>query len=364
MRLRPFDEVGDDEEVAGELHVHDDVELEGEPLVVIVSAVPRREAVMGEPGGQALARLPAQLLDLVHCIPAGNGEARQDGLSRQRPVGAADGDLDAGLGRLGQVGEQSRHLGAGLEPVLGREAAPLGGREKRALGDAEQGVMRLVVGGGGEIGLVGRDQRQAAAVGELDQRRLGHFLGFEPVALELHVEAVAENLGEALEATFGEVGHVMAERAVDRAGRPAGQRDEAVAAHQRVEGDVRLVAVLRIEPQARHEPHEMAVAGLGLGQQHDRRAGNAQLCEARGGGRRVAEIDRRLRPDDRLHAGLGELLREFERAEQVVGVGDGERRHLVGLGELGERLDGQRALAQREGAVHVQMHEADGFEDG
>ena len=70
-------------------------------------------------------------------------------------------DLDAGLGRLGQVGEQLDHFGAGLEPMLGRQAPALGGREQRALGDAEQRVMRLVVGGGGEIGLVGRDQRQA-----------------------------------------------------------------------------------------------------------------------------------------------------------------------------------------------------------
>ena len=36
LRLRPFDEVGDDEEIAGELHPHDDVELEFEPLAVVV----------------------------------------------------------------------------------------------------------------------------------------------------------------------------------------------------------------------------------------------------------------------------------------------------------------------------------------
>ncbi len=37
LRLRPFDEVGDDEEVAGELHLDDDVELEGEALVVVLA---------------------------------------------------------------------------------------------------------------------------------------------------------------------------------------------------------------------------------------------------------------------------------------------------------------------------------------
>ena len=83
--------------------------------------------------------------------------------------------------------------------------------------------------------------------------------------------------------------------------------------------------------------------------------------EEEGGG--VAEIDRDLRADDRLDAGLGELLRKLQRAEQVVGVGDRERRHAVGLGELGEGLDGERALTQREGAVDVEVDEANGFEN-
>ena len=108
----------------------------------------------------------------------------------------------------------------------------------------------------------------------------------------------------------------------------------------------------------------MAVAGLVLGEEHDGGARRTLLGEARGGGRSVAEIDRRLHADDRLHAGLGELLREFEGAEEIVGVGDGQRRHVVGLGELRQRLDRQRPLAQREGAVHVQMHEADGVDEG
>ena len=38
LRLRPFDEVGDDEEIAGEFHPRDDGELEVEPLAVIVLA--------------------------------------------------------------------------------------------------------------------------------------------------------------------------------------------------------------------------------------------------------------------------------------------------------------------------------------
>ena len=89
-------------------------------------------------------------------------------------------------------------------------------------------------------------------------------------------------------------------------------------------------------------------------------------CSARreedGGASPKSIVD--LHSDDRLNARLRELFREFERTEEVVGVGDGERRHVVGLGELRQRLDRQRPFAQREGAVHVQMHEADGLDDG
>ena len=224
--------------------------------------------------------------------------------------------------------------------------------------------MRLIVQARGEIGLVGRDQRQAEAVGERDQRRLDQALGLEPVALQLDIEAAIEGFGEAPQAALGEIGHMDAERPVDRPRRTAGQRDEALAAAERLEGDMRLLALGRIEPEARDEPHQVAVAGLALGEEHDRRARQALLGKARAGGRRVAEVDRGLGADDRLDAGLGELFRELEGAEEIVGVGDRERRHLVGLGEPGQRLDRERPFAQRKGAVHVQMHEADGFDEG
>ena len=56
------------------------------------------------------------------------------------------------------------------------------------------------------------------------------------MALQLDVEAVAENFPQADEARLGEVGHVMAERAVDRAGGSAGQRDQALRARERLNG--------------------------------------------------------------------------------------------------------------------------------
>ena len=243
LRLGPFDEVGDDQEIAGKFHLDDDVELEGEAFVIVLPRKARREPVMSETVLEPLARLAAQLLFFVHDFAAGDGKARQNRLPGQGPVGAAHGDLDAGLGRLRQVGEKLHHFRARLEPVLGRETAAVGSGQDGALGHAEQRVMRLVVGAGGEIGLVGRDERQAGPVGEVDQRRFDRRLQFDAVALDLDVEAPVERLGEAAEPRLGDIGRLMAERTVDRPGGAAGQRDEPLAAEERVERKSRLLAL-------------------------------------------------------------------------------------------------------------------------
>src|ERR1700729_1471237 len=175
--------------------------------------------------------------------------------------------------------------------------------------------MRLVVGGMSEIGLIGRNQRQAETVSERDELRLDSALGFEPMALDLDIEPRVENLDEALEPALGEVAKSCSQRPVDRPRRTAGQGDKPFTFSESGERKMRLVAILGIEPQRGDETHQMAVAGLVLRQENDWRARIVPLDATPKGGDRVAEIDRRLRADDRLHAALGELLREFERAE-------------------------------------------------
>ena len=86
LRLRPFDEIGDDEEIARKLHFDDNVEFEREPALVILGFLPRRGSVRLEPRREAFARLAAQFLDLVDSAAAGGEKARQDGLARQRPI--------------------------------------------------------------------------------------------------------------------------------------------------------------------------------------------------------------------------------------------------------------------------------------
>src|SRR5262245_54599798 len=72
----------------------------------------------------------------------------------------------------------------------------------------------------------------------------------------------------------------------------------------------------------------------------------------------VAEIDGKLEAYDRLDAVARHLVGEFQRPEHVVGVGQGERRLAVGLGEFTELGDLDRALQQRIGGMDVEMDES------
>ncbi len=149
---------------------------------------------------------------------------------RQRPIGAAARHLRGVGDRLGKVGEAGRHLGSGREVVLGGDLSPIVHGEIAARRDAQQRVVGLVQVGRGEVGLVGRHQRQAARVGLLDQPAFGLALGVEPVALKLHVEAVAERRGEPVEQRGRLLAPAGDHEAVERAVRPAGQRDQSVRA--------------------------------------------------------------------------------------------------------------------------------------
>ena len=92
------------------------------------------------------------------------------------------------------------------------------------------------------------------------------------------------------------------------------------------------------------------------------RSGSA-ACPLTGRGTRalaagdLAGRERDFDADDRLDAGIGAGSREFERAEQIAGIGDRHRRHRLGAAQLDQLLDLDRAGRQRIGAVGAQMNE-------
>ncbi len=132
--------------------------------------------------------------------------------------------------------------------------------------------MGLVVLRGGEARLVGGDERNPLGIGEIDERRLDGALLRQAMALQLDIEAVAEGCEQRIDARGGEMRLSRRDDAVDGAVGPAGERDQPIRmAVEPGELDVgRLVAGM-VEKGAGTEVQEVAVAGLGGGQQHQAR---------------------------------------------------------------------------------------------
>ncbi|MGY4469495.1 hypothetical protein ACVWWK_005204 [Bradyrhizobium sp. LB9.1b] len=356
LALCPFDKVGHDQEVARVFHAHDDVELERQALFVVLVSGARRQAVHLQTVAEPLLGLPLQFGRLdrggIGACGSADREERQDRLARHRAERAALGDLHRRGQRLRNIGEQHRHLGAGLEAVVGRELLALGLCDQPPAGDAEQRVMRFVIVGRGEIRLVGRNQRQALGVSDVDQAAFDSPLLLGVVALQLDVEAVAKQAGQTLAARGGNFGLPRGKRQRDRPVRTARQHNQAFGlALQPVKLDVGGVGVGRLQERARVQPHQAAVAALLRGQQYHAR-GQKRVART---GILVAEIDRDLAADDRLDAGARHLVGELQRTEHVVGIGQRQGRLMVFLRKLGELGDLDRALEQRIGRVNVKV---------
>ena len=146
---------------------------------------------------------------------------------RVRTERAALGDLDGRSQRLRQVGEQFGHFAARLEAMLGVDLAAVALGDQAAFGDANERVVRFVIGGGGEIRLIGRHQRDVFAVGEIDQQRLAALLGRGAVALQFDIEPVAEQSMQRVEPRGGEMALAGGDCRIERPAGAAGEANDA-----------------------------------------------------------------------------------------------------------------------------------------
>ncbi len=256
-------------------------------------------------------------------------------------------------GRLGQIGEQLRHLGSTLEPVLGRQPAALLLADLSAIGDAQQDVVRLVVGGVDEVHVVGRDQRQTALEGEVDQGRLDLLLGREPVAHQLDVKPAREQRREPGQQRLAETAVAVQQCPAERPLGATGERDQPVrGARQVIEPDLRRAAITA-EIGATQQLQQVLVAALALDQ--DRQPGGRRGPAV--GARGVVDGQRQQTADQRLHARLGGLLADRERVEQIGPIGDPDRGHGVRPATLHQLLQPHRALEQRVAGADAEMDE-------
>ncbi len=235
LRLRIFDEIRDDQEIAGKLHLHDDVELEGEALAIIVVGQARRRAHAPRAARRAPPPPGGSVPPLSSVAAAGRcrnaaGSACASTADRR----SAKRSRRVFSSASGRSAKSAQHLRARLETMLGRQAAAARIADHRALGDAEQRIMRLVIGCGAENRP--RWSRQAAAecaIAEIEKLRLDRTFLAEPMPLQFEIEPIGKELVAARQAgarqaragrarSCGRAGHRDRRRA--RSARRSGRR--------------------------------------------------------------------------------------------------------------------------------------------
>ena len=346
--LRVVDEVPDDEEVAREAHRRDDGKL-------VVQALRRVGRHRGKAFGKtaagklrqvALRRVP--LRDLV------DGELGAQGGQLQR---AGLRDPDRVRDSLRQVGEDPRHLVAGLEVELGvRELHPRAFGDLLAGSDADEDVLRAGVLLVGVMDVVGGGNGDARLAGDLHDLSVDDGLLGDPVVLHLQVEAVRAEQLPVVQRPRPRLGVLPVEDCRgDVPGEAGAQGDQpVVVARQRLVVDAGLVVEALGVPQGA-EGDEVLVAGEVAGKEHQVMAPGALLRPGlvQAGPRRLVDLG----PDDGRDALLAALLVEGKGAEHVAVIGQGEGGHAEALRLGHERVDGGGAVEEGEIGMAMQMRE-------
>jgi len=347
VRLRPVDEIGDDEEVSGEAHLDDRPQLELQPRVVFLPLIAGLGAeIRLEPAGQPLAGLLAEEFLEGHALR--RREGGQLGLAELQREVAALRDMDRVLERLGQVGEQLRHFGLAEEPALAREGPGAAAvAEHVPFGDAHARLVRGEILLAQELHRMGRDYGKGALARE-PKRRLDVVLRLgRPGALQLEVVAAGKQAcpfgGDLPGAT-----RVLEQRGADLARDRARQRDQAFGPlGEPALPHLGAAAVLVLQPGARQQLGQPEIPGARLHQQKQ-----AVRLVALG---LVGDPD--VAADDRLHARGARRLVELDHAEHVGEVGDRQRRHAVRGRALDRVVDAHDPVGDRELAVEPKVDE-------
>ena len=258
-----IDDVPDDEEVAGEVQLVDEIELAGDLRArpIVKRPVPLPRAHLGdlpEKRGLGLARrhriLGKPIAQIRHRVLQAIGE-----LARARH-------------RLRQIAEERRHVGRRLEiPLRVRRKAPARARQIRVVMDAREHVEQRAPGRRREAHAVGGDDRHAKGRRQIDERAVVGFLVPVEMTLQLHVHAMpAEQSDEAIEQPADAVAAAVERGAAD-------ERDEPARAPVQLLQRERAFALRRAELHAGDEAAQVAVPVLAFAENGQEKLENLEL---------------------------------------------------------------------------------------
>ena len=339
-------EVPDDQEVVGEAHLADRLELELEPRPDRVVDV---RVAAGEP-------LLAEAAEHAEAVALGLVEAREPQRSELELDVAALGDLDR---RREQVVAPARHqrlhLGRGLEVELVRlETEPVLVGEERVRLDAEERVVRPGVLGVQVVHVAGADDREAGVGGDPQEPRVDLGVLGHAGVLQLDVDVVAsEDRHEPVELGARRGLVAASQRLAGDAGHAPRQADQPVGvALEQLVVDARLV-VVALEESERAQLDEVVVAGRRLGEQRQVAPGPLALVPVA-----LAPVgdDVHLAAEQRLDPDLARSLVELDRPGHRAVIGEPHGGHAEIGGALHELGDPTGAVEHRVLGVDVKVN--------
>ena len=296
--LREVDEVPDDQEVVGEAHLLDRLELEAQAFRQFRRGLP---VALDEP-------LLAELDEIVERVaPLGDREGRQQDPPELDLDRAALRDLQRPRHGLLEAGEVACHLLRRLEEELVRVEFPVRRVLQRvARLDAEERLVREGVLGVEVVDVTGRDERKAGLLREGDEAGVDLLLLRETGVLQLDVCRVSsEDLDEAVEIRVRVLRPALRERPRHTPRQTARERhDPARMSLEELPVDAWLV-VVALEVAERGELDEVGVALVRLGEEREMRVALGLHSAI------VRHVH--LAADDGLHTGVARLAVELDR---------------------------------------------------
>ena len=341
-------EVPHDQEVADVTHLLDDAQLEVQPVAMCIG-----DAVLAVAELHPLFAQLAQVVDVLLAC----GRLKDRVVPRFQIELDIDtvGDLLRPRNGMLEAGKDGVHLGGRAdEELVGIHLHPLGVGSLDLRVDAQQHVVHRGIGLVEVVRVVRRHQRQAHPVREIHRHVHALFLDVEAGVLNLHVEAVAEDLRVPRDQLLGLFLLPAEQQLRQFARRAAGQQNQSLAVRfEQFLVDARpVVEALQkrgrrqfdevLKPDAVHGEQRQVVAGL----LHARRA---RLVEPRAGS------DVGFEAQYRIDARATALVVKIECSVQIAVIGDGEGIHPRPLHLFHDLIDPVRTVEQAVVRVTVQV---------
>ena len=298
LRLGPLDEIGHDQEIAGEAHVFDDAKLKIQPLSIggMIQLWNGSESLFEASGCQVTQGF---LFLVAVCEELGKNrfalfERERTALGHKAAIG--DG--------FGKIGKAQRHFGrACRQHVLRIGSAAIGAFNIGAVCNAEHHIMRFMAVRLQKAGDCGGNKRRAEGVCEIDKRGFASVLHSVAAAGDFNEQAVAEQRLQAVGERAGLIGLAFS---IEPGQRPIGSTSES----QQTGGAALQPGQIGVafEVRSRHQRKQILPPFRILHQQgqmiHRGQRSRPQAACRNRADQRQSNADDRLH--SQLHAGFGE----------------------------------------------------------